>query len=249
MRTADRKDSIALTILFLCLFNSFNLAQEKESEYFLKGFFVRGAYTSFNQAMILNWDEREMMLNQSKNMIAYGFGYALLPKDFWAGLSASANYSTTKLNPFKARKILDSNMPVDFSDLLSYNDIGYSMLMFDFNVHILPFNNFPLALTLGFVLGASFQSYTISGDSSPFNNANGSNSVNMFRYGFILGCKFVPFKFLSVDFEFRPMSAYTETIHYYDYLYSDDTYDYFGSSSTSSGPSERFILIGASIHF
>jgi hypothetical protein len=249
MKSTNSTGSLVLIILFISMYNSFNLAQEVETEYFLKGFFLRGAHTSFNQAMLLNWDEQEVMLNQSKSMIAYGFGYALMPKDFWAGLSSSVNYSTTKLNPFKARKILDSNMPSDFSDLLSYKDIGYSMLMFDFNVHILPFNNFPLALTLGFIMGASFQSYTISGDSSPFNSANGSNSVNMFRYGFILGCKIIPFKFLSVDFEFRPMSAYTQTTHYYDYLYSDDTYDYFGSTSSSSGPSERFILIGASIHF
>ena len=228
-------------------------AQEKEEPDLLNGFFLRGAYTSFNEAMLLSWNERdEVMINQSKSMTAFGGGYAYKPNDFWAGCSASVNFASTKLDPFALSKYFDSPGMTN-SPTLQYADISYSMLLFDFDAHIFPFEKIPFAFTAGFTLGGSFQSYTVAGDTEPVQVANGSKSLNMFRYGYILGVKVVPFHFVSLDVEYRPMAAYTETTHYTDYLYSKtingQKWDYFGSTSTSGGPSEAMWLLGVSVHF
>jgi hypothetical protein len=240
--------------IFVCL-NVSAYGQENKDNDLLNGFFVRGAYTSFSQAMIMTWNERdEFMLNQGKKMVAFGAGYAYKPNEFWAGFSASANFATTKLEPFVLNKYFDGVGSIGPLYMLRYNDISYSMLLFDCDALIFPLTKLPVALTVGFMLGSSFQSYSVSGDTEPYMmNANGSRSVNMFRYGYILGCKIVPFRFVSLDIEYRPMAAYTSTTHYSDYLYSKVIdgvkWDYFGSSSTSEGPSESMFLMGISVHF
>jgi hypothetical protein len=249
MKSILRQTSIIILLITNSLFNNFLSAQIATKEYYLKGFYVQGSYFSFNKAMLMNWNDREVMLGQSKNMIAYGGGYAVLPKNLWAGFSIGANFSATNLDPFKISKITDPNMPSGSSPILDYKDISYSMLLFDFDGLIVPVKKLPFAFTLGFIMGGSFQGYTISGDDEIVLNANGTKSKSMFRYGFILGCKIIPVKFLSLDLEYRPMSAYSETTSYHDFLYSDGTWDYFGSSSTSSGPSERFFSVGISFHF
>jgi hypothetical protein len=135
-----------------------------------------------------------------------------------------------------------------------YNDVSYALLMFDFDFHVFPFEKIPIALTAGFMLGSSFQSYSVKGDNEPYvQNANGPRSPNMFRYGYILGCKIIPYRIVSFDIEYRPMAAYTSTTSYTDYLYSKTIdgvkWNYYGSRSTSEGPSERMFLLGISVHF
>jgi hypothetical protein len=230
-------------------------AQEENDTNLLNGVFLRGAYTSFSQAMLLSWDEHdEIMLNQSKKVLTFGAGYAYVPEDSWIGGSASVNFATTSLEPFAINKNFGGIDGISPQTILQYSDISYSLLLFDFDAHILPIGKLPVALTLGFVLGGSFQSYEVKGDTEPIlMNANGSKSLNMFRYGYILGCKIVPFRFVSLDFEYRPMAGYTSTTHYTDYLYSKVIdgvkWNYFGSSSTTEGPSENMFLMGLSVHF
>ena len=230
-------------------------SQENTNTDLLNGVFLRVAYTSFNQAMMMTWNERdEFLLNQSKKMIAVGAGYAYKPDEFWAGFSASANFATTKLEPFALDKYFSTSGMMPPSYLLLYDEIRYTLLLFDFDAHIFPFEKIPVAFTAGFTLGGSFQSYSITGDNELYMpNANGSKSLNMFRYGYILGCKIVPFRFVSLDIEYRPMAGYTQTTHYTDYLYSKTIdgvkWNYYGSSSTSEGPSESMFLMGISLHF
>jgi hypothetical protein len=205
--------------------------------------------------MILTWNEQdEFILNQGKKMISFGAGYAYVPEGFWAGFSASANFATTTLEPFALSKYFDSYGTMGTEDILMYDDISYSLLLFDFDAHLFPFEQIPVALTVGFVLGGSFQSYSITGDTERYmSNANGPKSLNMFRYGYILGLKVIPFRFLSFDIEYRPMAGYTQTTHYTDYLYSETIngvkWNYYGSASTSEGPSESMFLLGISVHF
>lgn len=253
MKPSIRVASVLIAIV-LCSHAS-TYAQENQDSDLLNGIFVRGAYTSFNQAMLLTWNERdEVMLDQGRKMITFGAGYAYKPDDFWCGASASVNFATTTLDPFALNKYVDRVGTIGTPYILVYNDISYSLLLFDFDAHIFPFEKIPVALTAGFVLGGSFQSYSIRGDNEPYMpSANGSKSLNMFRYGYILGCKIVPFGFVSFDFEYRPMAAYTSTTHYTDYLYSKVIdgvkWNYYGSSSKSEGPSESMFLMGISVHF
>lgn len=245
----------SVLIAVVLFFHGTTYAQENEDTDLLNGVFVRGAYTSFNQAMLLTWNERdEVMLNQGRKMITVGAGYAYKPDGFWCGASASVNFATTTLESFALNKYFDGVGTMGAGTILVYNDITYSLLLFDFDAHIFPFEKIPAALTAGFVLGGSFQSYSVRGDNEPYMpTANGSKSVNMFRYGYILGCKIVPFRFVSLDFEYRPMAGYTQTTHYTDYLYSKTIdgvkWNYYGSRSTSEGPSESMFLMGISVHF
>ena len=224
-------------------------AQDADSKFRLRGFYLRGGYTSFSRALILNWNERELMLNQGKGMPSFGVGYALFPRNFWAGVNVSAQYARTTLDPFRMKKINDPNMPDFPTSTLQYSGINYSLLLFDFDTYLVPSKQVPFAFTLGFVLGGSFQGYSVSGDTEEMLNANGSKSMSMFRYGYKLGCKIMPFRRLSIDLEYRPMSAYTATTTYSDFLYTDGTWDYFGSASTKSGPSERMFSAALSFHF
>ncbi|NJD22343.1 MAG: hypothetical protein FIA82_06685 [Melioribacter sp.] len=238
------RSSLYLLILIINLFLSGNILaqQEEETEYLLHGFYARGSYTGFNKALLMQYNEHEeILIDQSRKMASYGVGYALLPKDFWGGFNVGVSYCSTKLNNLR--------LPKDPTVNLTYKDISYSMLFCDFDLYIVPTESLPVALTLGFMLGGSFQSYTVTGDNSLVLNANGSKSLNLFRYGYILGVKIMPFKFVSFDFEYRPMAAYTQITEYRDYLYSDDKYDYFGSAKTHEGPSEDFFSLGVSIHF
>ena len=222
-------------------------AQGSESDYRLRGMYVRAGYLSFNVALILNWDERELMLHQDGRMPSIGVGYAWLPRG--GGLSVNAQYAHTTLEPFRTSKGAGSGGQGPTGPTLSYSEMGYSMLLFDFDVYVVPARQLPVAIALGGVMGGSFQSYSIVGDNEVVQNANGSKSTHMFRYGYKLGVKVMPIKLLSIDLEYRPMSAYTTTISYHDYLYTKDGWDYYGYTTSKSGPSERLLAAALSVHF
>ncbi len=223
-------------------------AQEIPSEYLLNGIFLRGGQISFSKALILDSDEStELWLDQKKSMISYGIGYDYLPKDSWVGVGGSIDYSTTNLNQFSIEKFASS-------DILLYSNISYSFLFFDANIYLVPIENIPFAFSIGFTLDGSFHSYKISGDKSQALNVNGNQSMNIFRYGYILGCKIIPLKFISVEFEFRPMAGYSVTHSYTlgDYAYSSGGLDYYyikDDLGSKEGESENMYFIGISIHF
>jgi hypothetical protein len=224
-------------------------AQSPGSDFRLRGFYLRGGYTTFNQASIVNWDDRELIVDQGKGMPAFGGGYARLRRESRVGFNVGAQFARTTLDPLRIDKFDQSGAPGSPGTTLSYSAIKYSMLLFDFDLYLVPQTQVPFTFTLGFVLGTGFQSYSVSGDDAEFQNANGSRSTTMFRYGYKLGAKYMPMRRLSIDLEFRPMGAYTSTTTYSDYLYSADGWDYYGSSSTKGGPSERFFSAGLSFHF
>ena len=239
--------SIITLILFLII-SSYNLySQDTSSEYLLNGFFIRGGQTSFTKALIMHSDESsEIWINQNKSAITYGVGYDYIEKDSWFGLGGSVSFCNTKLNSFSYENF-------GSTDILMYKNINYSFLFFDCNFYLLPIENIPVAFTLGFTLDGSFQSYTVSGDNSFVLNVNGNKSMNIFRYGYILGCKIIPFKFLSVEFEFRPMAAYSVTRSYTlgDYAYTSEGVDwyYIKDLDEKEGNSESMFFVGISVHF
>lgn len=249
MKWCERSGFLVLVLALVSFAASPVRAQEAATKYRLHGFYVRGGFTSFDKALILNWDERELMLSQSKKMTSFGAGYALLPSNSWAGLNVGAQYARTALDPFSMKKITDPNMSGFPTSTLVYKDFNYSLLMFDLDAYLVPSKHVPFAFTLGVMLGGSFQSYAVSGDNETVQNANGSKSMNMFRYGYKLGCKIMPFRFLSVDLEYRPMSAYSSTTELTEFLYTKDGWNYYGKSKSTEGPSEKLVSAGLSIHF
>lgn len=247
MKAVKESCLICALILLLPLLSR---AQNKMSEDLLNGFFVRAGYITFDQVMLLNWDEKEFLMDKGKSLIAIGAGYSYIPAGFWAGFTISANYTSTSLDDFKMGKYLDRDiLSGTVTNPLLFKNISYSLLMFDIDLHLIPIEDFPAVLTAGIMLGGSYQKYTVSGDEEIILNANGEKSMSMFRYGYIVGVKVVPFKFLSFDLQYRPMSAYSEKTHYSDFLYSRDGWNYYGSASTSQGPSESMLFFGISYHF
>lgn len=225
-------------------------AQESPGGLQLGGWYVRAGYLSFNQALILGWDERNaLMVDQSKGMPSLGLGYAVRPKHMKVGLNVGAQLARATLEPFATTKYSDAGMQGATAPTLRYGDVSYSMLLFDVDAYVLPTPTAPIALSLGVVLGGAFHGYTVSGDNETMQNANGDKSMNIFRYGYKVGVKFMPTRRLSLDVEYRPMAAYTSTTHYTDYLYTKDGWDYFGSSHTTQGPSERITAVALSFHF
>lgn len=225
-------------------------AQEAKTGIQLGGWYARAGYLSFNQALILGWNERDdLMVDQSKGMPSLGIGYAVRPPSMRAGLNVGAQLARTSLEPFATTKYSDPGMQGASAPTLRYGDISYSMLLFDFDAYVLPSPTAPVALSIGVVLGGAFHSYTVSGDNDPVQNANGDKSMNIFRYGYKVGVKFMPTRRLSLDVEYRPMAAYTSTTRYTDYLYTKDGWDYFGSAHTTQGPSERLTAVALSFHF
>ncbi len=225
-------------------------AQNKSGGDLLNGFFVRAGYTTFDQVLLLNWDEKEFLMDKGKSLITIGAGYSYVPSGFWAGITVSANYTSTTLDDFKMGKYIDRDIfGGTVTNPLLFKNISYSLLMFDIDIHLIPIEDFPAVLTAGIMLGGSFQKFTVSGDEESIMNANGEKSMSMFRYGYIVGVKVVPFKFLSIDLQYRPMSAYSEKTHYSDFLYSRDGWNYYGTATTSQGPSESMLFFGISYHF
>jgi opacity protein-like surface antigen len=244
------KPSVSLVLALLALASSAISAQEPKTGMALGGWYVRAGYLSFNEALILNWNERDdLMVNQAKGMPALGVGFAVLPRDLRVGLNVGAQYGRTTLDPFGMTKYTDPGMQGANSPTLLYSSASYSMLLFDLDAYLVPSRNVPVALSLGIVLGGSFQTYTVSGDNEQVQNANGNKSMNMFRYGYKIGVKVMPTKHLSLDLEYRPMAAYTSTTHYTNFLYSKGGWDYFGSAHTTEGPSERMTALALSFHF
>src|SRR3990172_8716105 len=124
MKPATRVASVLIAVALFSHGSTY--AQENEDTDLLNGIFVRGAYTSFNQAMLLTWNERdEFMINQGKKMITFGAGYAYKPDGFWAGFSGSVNFATTTLDPFALDKYFDRVGSMSTVYPLVYNDITY----------------------------------------------------------------------------------------------------------------------------
>lgn len=237
-------------LTWLALTASASPAQESRTGLQLGGWYVRAGYLSFDQALILGWNERDaLMVDQSKGMPALGVGYAVRPPSLRVGLNVGAQLARTSLESFGATKYSDPGMQGPNAPALRYGDVTYSMLLFDVDAYVLPSPTAPVALSLGIVLGSSFQGYTVSGDNDTMQNANGDKAMAIFRYGYKIGVKFMPTRRFSLDLEFRPMGAYTSTTHYSDYLYTKDGWDYFGSANRTEGPSERFTAVAMSFHF
>lgn len=237
-------------VAFIILFPAVIVAQGSGGDNLLNGFFIRAGYTTFDQVMLLSWDEKEFLMDKGKSLVSIGAGYSYIPSDFWAGVSISANYTTTSLEDFKMGKYLDRDiLSGGLTNPILYSGISYSLLMFDIDIHLIPIEKFPAVLTIGVMLGGSFQKYSVIGDFESVMNANGDKSLSMFRYGYIVGAKVVPFKFLSIDLQYRPMGAYSEKMHYSDFLYSRDGWNYYGSATTSQSPSESMFFFGISFHF
>jgi hypothetical protein len=229
-------------------------AQKSGSEHFVKGLYLKGGINTYKKAMILNWDDRELVFDQNGIMKAFAFGYSVIGKEkFFAGWGTSVNFATTGLNDFQAQKFDDLGSPSSVAPMLAYDGVKSSFLMFDFNGYMVPIKRIPFALNLGFTMGSSFQKYGVTGDSGEVLNANGDQSKSMFRYGYIVGFQIIPFRYISLDFEWRPMAAYSSSTHYtkLKYLYSKGGYNYYEvlASETEEGPSETFLSFGLSVHF
>lgn len=239
---------IKIFIVTLLLFNSSQIySQATLSEDLLDGFFVRGGQISLTKELIIHTDEStEIWINQKNSPISFGIGYDYIPADAWYGFGGSVSFCNAKLNSFSYTDAVTT-------DVLAYKDINYSFLFFDFDFYLLPIEEIPFAFTLGFTLDGSFQTYNVFGDNGPLLNANGKQSFNIFRYGYILGCKVIPFKFLSIELEYRPMASYSVTQSYTlgDYAYTSDGVDwyYIKDLSEKEGDSESMFYFGISIHF
>ncbi|MDP2886046.1 MAG: hypothetical protein Q8P51_13610 [Ignavibacteria bacterium] len=218
-------------------------AQSNEEEFLLNGFYLRGGKLSFNKALVMYDETTEIWLGQAKGMLFFGLGYDYLEKGSWIGCGVGAHYSTTTLNPFAYEQT-----PYRYAA----TDVGYSWLLFDGDVYLVPFERLPFAFTVGFTLASSIHGYTLSG-SDPTPGTNGKKSFNIFRYGYILGCKIVPLKLLTLEFEYRPMSAYsvTQTYELGDFAFNRDGADWYHIKSTTEteGMSENMFLVSLSIHF
>ena len=219
-------------------------ASKVAGEDLLNGFYMMGGRISFNKAMIMNYDgSSEIWLDQPKSMWSFGLGYDYLEPDAWGGFGVSVHYSTTTLNSF-SYQVLSSYS-------VSYKDVGYSLLLFDGKLYLVPATRIPLAFTLGFTLGSSFHGYDVTGNALV--PVYGKQNFTIFRYGYILGCKLVPLRILSLELEYRPMAAYSTTTSYEleNFAYSKDGLDYYWARKigSSEGMSERMFLLSASIHF
>ncbi|MCX6175480.1 MAG: hypothetical protein NTZ27_12075 [Ignavibacteriales bacterium] len=236
-----------LIVTVLLLLTSPIYSQNTINEDLLDGFFIRGGQILLNKELLMHSDEStEIWINQKNSPITFGVGYDYIPHNEWYGFGGSVSFCNTKLNSFSYTDAITT-------DVLAYKDISYSFLFFDCNFYLLPIENIPFAFTLGFTLDGSFHSYNVSGDKSTFSNVNGKQSFNIFRYGYILGCKVIPFKFLSIELEYRPMASYSVTQSYTlgDYAYTEDGVDwyYIKDKSEKEGDSESMFYFGISIHF
>ena len=218
--------------------------QKDAEEYLLNGIYIRAGKISFNKALVMNYDgHSEIWLDQARSVWAFGLGYDYLERGAWGGFGASIHYSTTTLNAF-SYQVLSAYS-------ISCKDVGYSLLFFDAELYLVPVAKFPFAFTLGFTLGSSFHGYNVTGNSAI--PVYGKQNFSIFRYGYILGCKIVPLRILSLELEYRPMAAYSTTTSYElgDFAYSKDGTNYYWAKKigSSEGMSERMFLMSLSIHF
>jgi len=233
---------LALSVLLVSAPPSME-AQSNEEEFLLNGFYLRGGRLSFDKALVMYDESTEIWLGQAKGMLSFGLGYDYLEKGSWVGFGVGAHYSTTTLKPFAYEQT-----PYSYAA----TDVSYSWLLFDGDVYLVPFERLPFAFTVGFTLASSIHGYTLSGN-DPTPGTNGEKSFNIFRYGYILGCKIIPLKVLSLELEYRPMSAYsvTRTYELGDFAFRRDDADwyYIKSTTETEGMSENMFLVSLSIHF
>jgi hypothetical protein len=214
------------------------------AEDLLNGFYIKGGRISFTKALVMNYNgNEEIWLDQSKSMWSFGLGYDYLEGDSWGGFGASVHYSSTTLNSF-SYQVLSAYS-------LSCKDVSYSLLLFDGELYLVPSTKFPFAFTLGFTLGSSIHGYDVTGNTAI--PVHGRQSFSIFRAGYILGCKIMPLRILSLELEYRPMAAYSYSTSYEigDFAYSKDGVNYYWATpiDTSEGMSETMFLMGLSIHF
>lgn len=235
-------DLITLSLLILTAPGFMN-AQNESDKYLLHGIYLRGGRVSFNKALVMFDERTEIWVDQAKTTFSYGLGYDYLERDFWAGFGVGAHYCTTSLNSFSYQQ---------GSYSYNFKDVDYSLLLFDGDIYLVPFTKFPLAFTFGFTLDGSFHGYTLSAN-DPAPGTNGKKGFSIFRYGYIMGCKLVPFDFLSLELEYRPMGAYSSTTSYElgSFAYNKDGTNYYWATKTGSseGNSETMFLMSLSVHF
>jgi len=219
-------------------------AEKDAGEYLLNGIYIKAGRISFNKALVMNYNgNEEIWLDQPKSVWSFGLGYDYLERGAWGGFGASVHFSTTTLNSFSYQVI--SAYPI------SCKDVSYSLLLFDGELYLVPASKFPFAFTLGFTLGSSFHGYNVTGNTAV--PVYGRQNFSIFRAGYIFGCKIVPLKILSLEFEYRPMAAYSYTTSYQlgDFAYSSGGVNYYWAKAidSSEGMSERMFLMSLSIHF
>ncbi len=215
-------------------------AQDSKDDLFTGGVYVRVGYTKFDMALLLDeFGNNEIPISQAKKMVSFGIGVAAVPLVQGIGLNLGANFWTTSLENFRIGTSLYD--PI-------YKDISYSMLLFDLDLYLTPISGIPVAFTFGLGLGCSFQGYTFTSDIPNTLLNAGDKSHTMFRYGTTLGCKITPWKYFSIDFEYRPMSSYSTT-QGLEFLYSDGTYNYYKrTGEKKEGPSEKVFSLALSLY-
>jgi hypothetical protein len=247
MKSSHQIANIAALIISGILFSDSLFAQADKSDLFVGGVYIRVASVQFDKALLLDqWGRDEITLLQRKKTISFGAGVAVIPKDRGFGLNLGANFWTITLENFR---MTDSPYGTESPYDPIYKDIRYSMLLFDTDLYLTPISKIPIALTLGFALGCSFQSYTFTSDvPEHLWGGAGDRSHIMFRYGTIVGCKLTPWKYFSLDFEYRPMSAYSTT-QSLEFVRSDEKYNYYKfTEEKKEGVSEKILVFGLSIY-
>ncbi len=205
-----------------------------------RGFYLGGFYHSMGGPLFrYPSGSDELSISSTAGSVGFFAGYDFVWTSFGAG--ARLIYAGGAFPNFSAPEM--PNMT--FGPKVKYTDPRLSFIFLDLMLSWYPAKS-GLFGVYGFLgLGSGTESYTLSG--SDFPEWNGAKSISEFDYSFGGGVRLTPIRYISLFGELRLIAGDLVT-EYSDYLYSDDTWNYYGSATQSTKYTTMFTF-GLSINF
>ncbi|MGA2586265.1 MAG: hypothetical protein ABSF88_04470 [Candidatus Aminicenantales bacterium] len=205
-----------------------------------RGFYLGGFYHSMGGPLFHYPGEgEELSISATAGSMGFFAGY-----DFaWASFGAGARliYAGGAFPNFSAPE-----MPgMTFGPNVKYTDPKLSFIFLDLMLSWYPVESGLFGVYGYLGLGSGTESYTLSG--SDFPQWNGAKSISKFDYSFGGGVRLTPIRYVSLFGELRLIAGDLVT-EYSNYLYSDDTWNYYGSATQSTKYTTMFTF-GLSVNF
>ncbi len=217
-------------------------AQSAEKKAF-RGFYLGALYSSMSNPHFRGPSgSGELPIPQSASAPGFMLGYDIGAGGF--GLGARLVYFHAAYKSFATTEM--PGMPVEWATFVQYADPKFTHISGDLMVYWLPFRGVTFGIYGLLGLASSSESYGISG--STFPEWNGLKSIGEFDYSYGLGLRFSPLRMISAFGEIRFIPGNLTTT-YHDYLYSDDTWDYFGHSHSYTANTSSLLSFGLSVNF
>jgi hypothetical protein len=231
-----RQKNTYLLVIILALFIQATVrSQEKEKTINERlGFYVSLISTSFIDPFFQGpGNEGEIPIRETKSSLGFNFNALFLTKR----VGLAIGFTSWKKSQFSSFQIPDPKMtdapPQIHRDTIEYKDPTYSVWFFDLQLHWIP-SPYDVSIYGAVGLGASNETYIISGLSFPSTEQNGSKEVTKLTGNLGVGIQCFLFKHVTLFLEYRWIPGSTKNYYDFDRREGNANYYRFRESETNN---------------